>query len=793
MQYFLTLICWFIFGFQLSAQLSFRHLAESAESSVNVGDVNQDGIVDIFCSSAETMSFGLGSYDLDGHLQFTFVPSEIFLSSVYFTNVRTADWDNDGDIDIIPRIHYVSEYHSVLTENFGDRFADTALFFTSPYPSLQHIDFVDFNKDSYIDAFYPTNSKTIIRCGMTGDVYELPLFPKPGSGSVRFIDIDRDGWLDGIQMNTAGGVTGIYFFKGSANFAFEDARLITQAPGYSITHFGDYDGDGQEDMVVRPPFGVNNLLIFTKIMSGDPLISIVEVPVATTIFYYDIDSDGLDDLIFTRADSFHLLRNLGSGQFDTYHFPKKYLEGTVPRSSLGPFGVHNDFIVMNFGLAIRYNFHFENGSFSVTSSEDVIKNAVLNPNNYTVSCMADLDGDGNKEVIAGIWNSRGISRFEVFDSSNFQSRILFADITGPAITAIAAGDFDLDQKDEVVFFDRAGGVYIGGLNDEGIFEVGPPLLLDIKYRNIFDIVVADFDGNGFPDFIFNSGGIRSIQVFSNLNGRDFELLPLLDNIDILNARAKDIDNDGLDDLIISAFPYPGFKSGTYIFKNEGDFNFSELDYFGGSLGLSASEGVFGDLVPLYNGEQFFITRVTSSGFLTENSFYLPSSSNEFAMVDYNQDSLPDIYYKPTSGRNSYICLNRGDGTFEMDAVILPFVTVNNVVDADHDGFPEMLMIHKQDWKLAYFGNSGMTGIHLTDIQSSMKVFPSPAKTEIYLESEKEKYDSWLIYNSAGCLSKKGTFLKGQSIFVGDLSSGIYFIIARGTDGIESLGRFVIGN
>lgn len=793
MQYFLGLIFCFVFGNQLTAQLSIRHLAESAEGSINFWDINQDGILDIFCSSAETISFGLGSYDQDGHLQLTFVPSEMYINSVYFTNGRAADFDNDGDIDIIPRIHYVSEYHSVLTENFGGQLADTAVRFASPFPSLQHIDFVDFNKDGFTDAFYKLDSNRIFRNGKNGEIFDSPFLTGQNSNNVRFIDIDMDGWLDGIQSSIEGGESGIYFFRGRENFEFEDAHFIVRNAGYSITHFADFDGDGQQDLVVRPPNGADSLMVFTKLMSTTPGLIVAKIPVSTTLFYFDIDSDGLEDLIYTGLDTFHLMRNKGAGQFETFNFPYKYLEENFEKTSYGPFGMHDDFVVMNFGLAIRYNFHFENNSFSVTSSEDVIKNGVLNPNNYTISCMADLNGDGNKEVIAGIWNSRGLSRFEAADSTNFRSSILFSDITGPAITAIAAGDFDLDQKDELVFFDRAGGVYIGGLNNEGIFEVGPPLLLEYKYRNIFDIVVADFDGNGYPDFIFNGVDSLSIEVFSNLNGMDFEKRILIDNIRISDARVIDFDQDGLADLIISAYPVPNFKTGTYLFRNEGDYDFTEVDYHGGALGLSSSEGVFGGILALNNGDKIFLTRTDASGFLIDATFDLPLRSDEFAIIDFNKDSLPDIYYKPNFGRNGYICLNNGDETFERDAVILPFITVNNIMDADNDGFPEMLTIHKQDWKMAFFGKSGMTGINMPDIQSSVKVYPSPAKNEIFLDAGDEVFDSLLIYNSAGYLLKKGTYLKNQSILVGDLSAGIYLLVARKKDGSESLARFVIGN
>ncbi len=793
MQYFWGLIFCFVFGNQLAAQLSIRHLAESADGSINFGDVNQDGIVDIFCSSAETMSFGLGSYSQDGHIQFTFVPSEIFISSVYFTSGRSADWDNDGDIDIIPRIHYVSEYHSVLTENFGDQLADTAVRFASPFPSLQHIDFVDFNKDGFTDAFYTLDSNKIFRSGKNGEIFESPFLTGQNSNNVRFIDIDMDGWLDGIQSSIEGGESGIYFFRGSENFEFDEAHFIVRNTGYSITHFADFDGDGQQDLVVRPPNGADSLLVFTKLMSNTPGLIVAKIPVSTTLFYFDIDSDGLEDLIYTGLDTFHLMRNKGVGQFEAFNFPFKYLEENFEKTSYGPFGMHSDFIVMNFGLAILYNFHFVNNIFSVTSSEDVIKNGVLNPNNYTISCTADLNGDGNKEVIAGIWNSRGISRFEQFDSSNFQSSILFSDITGAAVTAIAAGDFDLDQKDELVFFDRAGGVYIGGLNDEGIFEVGPPLLLDYKYRNIFDIVVADFDGNGFPDFIFNGKDSLSIQVFSNLNGKDFEKRMLVDNIHIWDARAMDIDEDGLVDLLISAYPVPNFKTGTYLFRNEGDFNFSELEYFGGSLGLSPNEGALGDLLALSNGEKIFLTRTDASGFLIDATFDLPFRSDEFAIIDFNKDSLPDIYYKPNFGINGYICLNNGDGTFERDAVILPFIEVNNILDVDNDGFAELLIIHKQDWKIVYLDISGSTGIRLPDLQSSIKIYPSLAKSEIFIETGEQKFDSYLIFNSAGRLSEKGSYFEDRSITVGNLSPGVYFLVLRRKDGRETSGRFIIGN
>lgn len=774
----------------LLAQMQLRFVAEGSTGAADFGDLNRDGIPDLFRSSNETFSFALGRYDTSGHLQFGMVPNAAFVNSVIFTGVQAGDWDNDGDFDLLPDVHYVYEFHSMLTENRNGVFADTCVKFSAPYPSLQHIDLKDFNKDGWNDVFFCNNSKTYIRDGQTGLPHELPFFPSPRTAALQLLDFNRDGWMDVLQTNGGATQKDMYLFLGKGNFGFETGLLVGPAPGALISDAGDFDGDGIEDLITKPSLYSSNLTILTKLLSSSPQKTTLVAPSNALVFYHDLNADGKMDFVFGKADSFYLKLNQGDGSFRDYTYGMKIATSNALQYRSKPVGAAHDFFVFKYALPIRYNFYFTDDRFTVTASEQVMQNALLNSNNNTNSCLADLDGDGAQELVMGLWDNRGLARCDLTGSGE-QAILLYRDFHGAEITGLAAADFDRDKKDEIVFFDRAGGIYIGGLNALGQFELGPALTINANFRNVFEVKIADFDGNGFPDFLFGDNITDQVFVYANQNGQDFVQTAILSDWDLLNAKVVDFDRDGLDDLVLEPYSDPNIARGIYLFHNRGNFVFEKTSHFisDGRLMLSPDAGFFKNFMPVIEGSSVGLYQMAPNGFQRNGGIEL-GSVIEAALIDFNRDSLPDLYYNKLPGKSGFICLNKGDGTFEKDAALLPFVSVNNVLDTDGDGFPEFLMLYRRDWML---GKAPALAVSALDeparASGHLSVWPSPAGQSIRLEGPGLQGFKLSLFSAAGQLCKQVDAHANSPIDLAGLPSGVYFLVAENDKGLY-FGKFV---
>ncbi|MBK6993815.1 MAG: T9SS type A sorting domain-containing protein [Lewinellaceae bacterium] len=458
-----------------------------------------------------------------------------------------------------------------------------------------------------------------------------------------------------------------------------------------------------------------------------------------------------------------------------------------------PVGIEQDFFASTFSLRIRYNFYYQNGVFSVTASENVFTTGIALDDNYAKACLADLDGDGNRELVLGMWNNRGIATASLSDSTN-SSRILYSDFHGESITAIESADFDLDGRDELVFFDRAGNLYIGGTDLSGKFEITPPLLVDYDLRNVFEIKTADFDGNGYPDFLYGDNTNSEIILMANENGSDFTRHVVIPDFSLQLAKVIDYDNDGLLDILIQPYPNPNGNNSAYIFKNQGNLQFTKTTYWPpGSLGKSPEEGPLNNTLVLRELNELRLVEITPNGFQILGSVEVSPYPIEYALLDYNRDSLPDIYYNRYPGKAGYICLNNGDGTFVKDAVLVPHIEMNHVFDLEKDGIPEFLAISRRDWM---WGTTApevvVSAVHEPSIKYDLSLWPSPTRELLRVQAfGEEPIESVDIYSFSGTLCKRiQRPMSDLNIPVGDLAPGAYILVARFSKGAERFGRFV---
>ena len=242
---------------------------------VAVADVDGDGLVDAFASGAGENYL----YMNNGDGSFTNSAAEAGLA---FTPMATGplfvDVDQDGDQDLF----LAAVGHQMLFEN--SRYAD--------------------GEQTFIDVSQ--------QAGVS--------YPAQGFSAVS-ADINRDGWPDiyvasynqyGTIMpnswsNATNGTPNLLFVNGGDGRFREEAaaRGVADRRWSYAAHFGDMNGDGQQDLYVANDFGENGLFINEggKFQDRAAGLRVLDPGNGMGVSMGDYNNDGLLDLYVTNMSS----------------------------------------------------------------------------------------------------------------------------------------------------------------------------------------------------------------------------------------------------------------------------------------------------------------------------------------------------------------------------------------------------------------------------------------------------------------------------------------------------------
>ncbi len=273
-------------------------------SYFSVGDIDGDSDNDILIDGKWFENDG------SGHFISTHVVNEGYPNNV--SNVRLADVDNDGKLDIIA-IENLSNgnstggwYKNLGLGNFGAR----QLIFSSLNSLVNRFDFADYDGDGLGDLLLGTQAKIVLVKNLNGSFAPLNYFCNYSSTSVFFIDMDGDGDKDILAENIPidSSQTGIGWFRNEGGTLNPFVNFVTNSSYMTGTTPADMDGDGDADVI---SFNTsNNKTVWMENTNG--LGTFVNNGFQTTLITHsstnssqyslaDIDNDGKIDLIFSNS------------------------------------------------------------------------------------------------------------------------------------------------------------------------------------------------------------------------------------------------------------------------------------------------------------------------------------------------------------------------------------------------------------------------------------------------------------------------------------------------------------
>jgi hypothetical protein len=299
------------------------------DSSAAWGDYDNDGRLDVIISGRGLVpNVETRVYHNDGNSTFEDISVELPVTSLR-VSVTWGDYDNDGRLDIlltggslwsgcITRV-----YHNDGNGTFRDIFAEL------PDVASSSAAWGDYDNDGRLD---------ILLAGTTGSEYIARVYHNDGNdtfhdisadlpdvynSSVAWGDYDNDGQLDILLTGWTGAESIARVYHNDGNGTFHDISAGLTGVARSSVAWGDYDNDGRPDILLTGytlPDRIARVYhndgngLFQDISAG--LTGVLDSSVA----WGDYDNDGRLDILISGADASgnpvtNVYHNDGDGTF----------------------------------------------------------------------------------------------------------------------------------------------------------------------------------------------------------------------------------------------------------------------------------------------------------------------------------------------------------------------------------------------------------------------------------------------------------------------------------------------
>ena len=229
-----------------------------SSGSVAWGDYNNDGYLDILLTGYNSIS-GYFSKIYRNKGDNTFEETGITLSEGSGSSVAWGDYDNDGNLDILLTGYSSGSFSKIYHNNGDDTFTEQSTINLTGVSSGS-VAWGDYDNDGYLDIILTGNSSDgivskIYRNNGNNTFTEQKGISLTGlsSGSVAWGDYDNDGYLDILMTGTENGyvssaISLIYHNNGNNTFTKQTFDL-TGVSNSSVA-WGDYDNDGDLDILL---------------------------------------------------------------------------------------------------------------------------------------------------------------------------------------------------------------------------------------------------------------------------------------------------------------------------------------------------------------------------------------------------------------------------------------------------------------------------------------------------------------------------------------------------------------
>ncbi len=667
---------------------------------VALGDLNNDGWLDAIIGNnfnsmnKVLLNDGNGGFDV----QHTF---DLLGDEQSTSSIALGDVNNDGWLDIV--VGNSGDPNWLLLNN-GEGGFDERTSLEDQWSNTQSVALGDLDNDGWLDlivgnGFNETN-QLLFNDGYGGFVNQLEDLPgldEFDTTSIAVGDVNKDGWLD-IVVGNMDDVNQVLLNNGEGWFDEEITEAVSLQGGELSTNsiaLGDINGDGWLDIVVGNARDTANQLLLNN--GNGYFERATDLPGGLldtqSVALGDVNNDGsLDVILGNKGGNVpnQLLLNGGDdfAEGESYNLPG----GTASTYSVAFGDINNDgwldIFVANF--VEKNKVLMNNGDEGFVGEEALILPGGKS-DTYSIA-LGDVNKDGWLDIIVGnddrmnqLLLNDGNGGFAGGESLNTLGGSLREEAFnlpgGLQLTrSLAIGDVNEDGWLDVIV---GNGPYTANqllLNDRnGSFNEGLVSDLPGGFLDCESVTLGDVDNDGWLDIIIGNSAYTANQLLLNDGNGGFKE-ELVSNLpgEVLHTNSialGDVNNDGWIDIIVGNALNNAVNQ---LLLNDGNGGFDEQGISilpGGSLETSSI--ALGDVnndgwldivvVNEYRRNQLLLNK--GNGRFDEITFLPRGSVNSksVAVGDVNNDGWLDIIIGNDDDVNQLL-LNDGSGHFVAEGV-----------------------------------------------------------------------------------------------------------------------------
>lgn len=524
-------------------------------SSLAVGNVDADPAPEI----VTTFTYGHG-YVIDGISR----TLEWDYSNGFGWLVELGDVDTDGIDEIIGADRWYK-----ITIFDADIQTPSWMITTAHDISALHVE--DTDGDSIPEILYGDHQHGKVHCydGITqAERWSIPN-PEAGVTDIALGDVNNDGVLEVIWGGGSNSTGPDYLFIADVITQLIEWQNIHLDGPLSAVDVGDVDDDGQDEIVMvsfesESGYDVGIVHIFdatTHELEWRSALGIMDWMGVRAVKIGDVDDDGETEFVITTADIYSGIIQIYDGKTHVLERQSAGYNGAY-FTTLEIGDVDNDGqteIVAGQGRETTGAPGVSLVVFDGATAIEEWKSGVLGPYNgwfdvYDI-VLADIDNDGNTEIIASLITKSYYEGLQVYVYDGFTHQLDWSK-TVPAF-ALEVFDVDSDGEDEILIGEENGivEVYDGStFTLEASYKIGDKrvtglLVDDIDEDGSYEWLVVYNEGEFYMDYVARlsvfSGGTKELIWQSNILGSR------VGNFNNINSR--DIDNDGLKEIVLGSY------------------------------------------------------------------------------------------------------------------------------------------------------------------------------------------------------------------------------------------------